>query len=121
MKKNMKKNLKKKLHKDFCEIEGCLMKDSAALEHHHIIERTEINTSNHIMNLCVLCSNHHSLLHAGRLKIIGVFPSTGKSGRTLIYELDGKANVPGITESYFKYRPNQMKLPSTVTDKKEQT
>ena len=100
----------KKLHKDFCEIEGCLMRDSAALEHHHIVERTEIGTSNDIMNLCVLCSNHHSLLHAGRLKIIGVFPSTKLYGRTLVYELDGKINVPEITESYFRYKPAQMKL-----------
>lgn len=106
----MKKNSKNKLHKEFCEIEKCTMRDSSALEHHHIVERTEIGTSNHIMNLCVLCSNHHSLLHAGKLKIIGVFPSTGKSGRTLVYELDGKINVPGITEAYFKHKPSQMKM-----------
>lgn len=110
MKKNTKKNLKKKLHKDFCEIEGCQMTDSVALEHHHIVGRKEIGTSNDIMNLCVLCSNHHSLLHAKRLKMIGVFPSTGKSGRILVYELDGKINVPGITEAYFNHRPAQMKL-----------
>lgn len=113
---------KKRVPKLFCEIEGCLVTDPALIHKHHIVERTEVGTCNDDFNLAILCANHHAMTHDGkRLKIIGVFPSTGKSGRTLIYELDGKANVPGITESYFKYRPNQMKLPSTVTDKKEQT
>jgi hypothetical protein len=101
---------KEKLHKKFCEIEGCPMTDPAALEHHHIIERTEIGTSNDNFNLAVICANHHSLLHAGRLKIIGVYPSTKPFGRTLIYELDGKMNISGIDKTYFNHRPSQMKI-----------
>ena len=101
----------KKLEKVQCEIEGCDVVDPAMLHMHHIVERTEINTSNNYYNLTVLCSNHHNLLHnTNRLKIIGVYPSTAKNGRTLIYELDGKSNVPGITEPYFKHSPKQSKV-----------
>lgn len=99
------------LHKDYCEIEGCNVTDPAALEHHHIVERKEIGTSNDDMNLAVICATHHALTHSGRLKIIGVYPSTGRNGRTLIYRLDGITNVPGIDEAYFKHRPSQMKIP----------
>lgn len=96
-----------------CEIEGCDMDNPAALHRHHIIERTEIGTSNNDFNLAILCANHHNLLHAGNLKIIGVFPGTkSPSGRILVYEIDGKCNVPGLetAEPYFKYQPPQMKL-----------
>lgn len=90
--------MKVKLHKEFCEIEGCPVTERKLLEHHHIRERTDPSTSNNPWNLCCICSNHHSLVDTGRLKIIGVFPSTAKYGRTLIYELDGVSNFPGITE-----------------------
>ncbi len=101
---------KKRVPKLFCEIDGCSVKDPALLHKHHIVERTEIGTCNDDLNLAIICANHHAMTHNGKLKIIGVFPSTGKSGRTLVYELDGKINVPGITEAYFKHRPSQMKM-----------
>jgi len=83
---------KKGLILNKCEIEGCNV--SECLELHHIIERTEINTSNHTYNIAILCANHHSFIHAGLLKIIGVYPSTRlPNGRTLIYELCGKKNI----------------------------
>lgn len=105
----MRKKRAPKLH---CEIEGCDVTDPVLLHKHHIVERTEVGTCNDDFNLAILCANHHAMTHdAKRLKIIGVFPSTGISGRTLIYELDGKPNVPGITEAYFKHRPVQMKIP----------
>lgn len=107
----MKKNLKmQQLHKEFCEIEGCNINDSTVLDYHHIVERTEIGTSNHPMNLCILCSNHHRMIHAGRLKIIGVFLGTRPpTGRILVYEIDGKKNVD-VDESYFKPQPISMKI-----------
>lgn len=100
----------KKLHKEYCEIEGCGETNSCALEHHHILERTELNTSNSVWNLAVICGNCHAKVHAGILKIIGVYPATNKHGRILVYELNGICNVPGLSEAYFKYRPAQMKI-----------
>lgn len=111
---------KKRAPKLFCEIEGCGVSDPALLHKHHIVERTEVGTCNDDFNLAILCANHHAMTHdAKRLKIIGVFPSTGKSGRTLVYCLDGKTNVPGVTEAYFKHRPAQMKLPSAQKEEDE--
>ena len=36
------------------------------------------------MNSIVVCGNHHKLIHAGTIKIIGVFEST--SGQVVIFE-----------------------------------
>jgi type II secretory ATPase GspE/PulE/Tfp pilus assembly ATPase PilB-like protein len=97
-----------KLHKEFCEI--CGSKDKETLEWHHIIERTELNTSNDPFNLAIICSNCHKLCHAERIKLIGVYPSTNPYGRKLIFEKDGVSNFPGITEPYYKPKPRQSKL-----------
>jgi hypothetical protein len=81
------------------------------LEFHHIIERTELNTSNNSYNLAILCSNCHGLLHSGRLRIIGVYPSTlPPNGRTLIYELDGKRNIDGIDKPYVEFKNKSYKI-----------
>lgn len=99
---------KNKLIKNKCEIEGC--SETENLHLHHIIERTEINTTNHVFNLSILCPNHHNHVHSGRLKIIGVYPSTQlPNGRTLIYELDGKKNID-IGEPYVKFKPKSLKI-----------
>lgn len=101
----------RRLKKERCEIEGCDITDPALLHAHHIIERTEIDTSNHPFNLAVLCSNHHNMLHhTDRLEIIGVYPSTAKYGRTLIYKIDGKPNVEGIEKPYFIHKPKKTKI-----------
>lgn len=103
---------RKRAPKLMCEIEGCGVSDPALLHKHHIVERTQVGTCNDDFNLAIICANHHEMTHDGkRLKILGVFPSTGKSGRTLVYEIDGVCNVPGITEAYFKHKPAQMKVP----------
>lgn len=100
----------KKLIKNRCEIEGCNITDPNALQLHHICERTEENTTNHPINLAIICSVHHDLTHSGRLKIIGVFPSTKPpNGRTLVYVLDGKKNVD-INESYFEFKNKSFKI-----------
>lgn len=104
-----RRSLDERCPKIKCEIEECTVKDPKLLERHHIVERKDIGTSNHEFNLCVLCSLHHSMIHTGRLKIIGVFPSTSK--RSVIYELDGKRNIEGIDESYFNYHAPSMKIP----------
>ncbi len=118
----MKRSQPQQLHKEFCEIEGCPVREAAILDYHHIVERTEIGTSNHPMNLCVLCSNHHRMIHAGKLKILGVFPGTKPpSGRILIYEIDGKCNIPGFegAKPYFQHQAPQMKITLKGPDDKK--
>ena len=46
---------KSKLIKNKCEIESCDVCDPNLLHFHHIIERTEENTTNHEFNLAILC------------------------------------------------------------------
>jgi hypothetical protein len=102
---------KRKLIKNKCEIESCPVTDPNLLHLHHIIERTEQNTTNHDFNLAILCANHHAYLHSGRLKIIGVFPSTQLPNmRTLIYELDGKRNIEGIDTPLIEFKPKSYKI-----------
>lgn len=104
-------SLKKKLIKNKCEIESCDVTAEEALHFHHIIERTEVNTNNHIFNIAILCSVHHAFVHSGRLKIVGVFPSTKlPNKRTLIYELDGKRNVEGIDTPYVQFKNKSFKI-----------
>lgn len=102
---------KNKLVKNKCEIETCTVSDPNLLELHHIIERTEANTTNHSFNLAILCANCHAMTHTGRLKIIGVYPSTQlPNARTLIYELDGKRNIEGIDKPYVEFKNKSLKL-----------
>jgi hypothetical protein len=100
-----------KLIKNKCEIESCTITDPHLLELHHIIERTEVNTTNHPFNLAILCANCHALTHGGRLKIIGVYPATcPPNNRVLVYELDGKKNIEGINEPYVKFTNKSFKV-----------
>lgn len=99
-----------KLIKNKCEIESCNVTDPNLLQLHHIIERTEINTNNHNFNLAILCSNCHLLTHSGRLKIIGVYPSTKlPNKRILVYELDGKKNID-IDKPLIKFENKSFKI-----------
>lgn len=99
----------KSLILDKCEIEGCT--EIGNLHLHHIIERTEVNTNNHVFNLSILCPNHHGYVHSGRLKIIGLYPSTKlPNKRTLVYELDGKRNVEGIDSPYIEFKNKSFKI-----------
>lgn len=102
---------KSKLIKNKCEIESCNVTDPNLLHLHHIVERTEINTTNHTYNLAILCANCHALTHANKLKILGVYPSTRlPNHRTLIYELNGKRNIEGIDSSYFNFKNKSFKI-----------
>lgn len=102
---------KSKLIKNKCEIESCNVTDPNLLELHHIIERTEINTTNHDFNLAIICSNCHGLTHSGRLKIIGVYPATLlPNKRILVYELDGVRNIEGIDVPYVQFKNKSFKL-----------
>lgn len=99
-----------KLIKDRCEVESCNIDDSKLLELHHIIERTEIHTTNNNFNLAILCGTHHAMTHTKKLRIIGVFPSTKlPNKRTLVYELDGKRNID-IDQSYVSFSPKHFKI-----------
>lgn len=103
--------MKVKLIKNKCEIETCSIDMPEALHFHHIIERTMVNTTNNAFNLAILCAVHHELVHSGRLKIIGVYPSTQlPNARTLIYELDGKRNIEGIDQPYIEFKNKSYKL-----------
>lgn len=86
-----------KLIKNKCEIKDCNVTECLHL--HHIVERTDPKTNNHPFNLCILCPTHHSMVHAGDIKIIGIFPSTElPNKRTVIYIIDGNVNVEGFSE-----------------------
>lgn len=101
----------KDLIKSKCEIETCNEIDPKALHLHHIIERTELNTNNHPLNLAILCSNCHNKVHAGKIKLIGIFPSTRPpNNRVLIYEIDGKKNVEGIDFPYIEFKNKEYKI-----------
>lgn len=100
----------KKLHKEYCEIEECGVTNKKLLHWHHIVERTEVGTCNNPWNLAVICSNCHNLIHAGEIRIIGVYPATNKQGRILVYERNGKKNVEGLDQPYFQHKPAAMKL-----------
>lgn len=103
--------MKCKLIKNKCEIDSCTITDPNLLHFHHIIERTELNTSNHPDNLAILCPTHHACVHSGRLKIIGVFPSTKlPNKRSLIYELDGVRNIEGIDGPLVQIKPKSYKI-----------
>ena len=100
---------------DKCEIEGCEIRDGLQL--HHIIERTEENTTNHPLNLCILCGTHHNFVHLGKLKIIGIYPSTQlPNKRTVVYELDGIKNID-ISEPFVKFENKSYKLFGEKDDK----
>lgn len=100
-----------KLIKNKCEVEGCNVDDRDALHFHHIVERTQVNTTNHPFNIAIICATHHELTHSGRLKIIGVFPSTQlPNHRTLIYELDGKRNIEEIDSPYIQFKNKSFKI-----------
>lgn len=115
------KTVNQKLHKEFCEIEGCEITDPDQLHWHHIVEKTEINTSNNPFNIAILCANHHEITHSDRLKIIGIYPSTNRHGRKLVYILDGKPNIEGITEPYFRHQPKHSSLDHLYEKEKEKT
>lgn len=100
---------KKKLEKIECEI--CGNNNKEVLHGHHIIERTEKNTTNHDYNIAIICGNCHSLVHSDIIKIIGIYPSTKLPyGRTVIYIKDGVSNCPEITEPYYSPQLKQMKI-----------
>jgi len=102
--------MKSKLIKNKCEVETCNIDDLSVLELHHHIPRTEANTSNHNLNLVILCPTHHKFIDSGRLKIIGIFPSTQlPNKRTIVYELDGIKNID-IDQPYIEFKNKSFKL-----------
>lgn len=102
--------MKSKLIKSKCEIENCTVTIPEALHLHHIIERTEINTTNNSYNLAIICATHHALIHCGRIKIIGVYPSTKlPNKRVLVYEMDGKKNLD-IEIPYINFKNKSFKI-----------
>jgi hypothetical protein len=91
-----------------CEIDDC--NEIENLHVHHIINRTEENTNNHAYNLSILCPNHHSYVHSGTIKIIGIYPSTKlPNKRILIYELNGKKNLE-VEVPYVNFKNKSFKI-----------
>ena len=97
-----------KLIKNKCEIEGC--EETEFLHLHHIIPQSEVNTTNHSDNLAILCPNHHAAVHSGKLKIIGIYPSTKlPNNRILVYELNGVKNID-ISTPLVSFTPKSFKI-----------
>jgi hypothetical protein len=95
-----------------CEI--CGEKDKASLHEHHIVERTEINSTNHDYNLAIICASCHCKVHSGSIKIIGIYPSTKPPlGRTLIFEKLGD-NSLDMPEPPYKAQPLYMRIHEKV-------
>ena len=99
-----------KLKKINCEI--CGESNKEVLHFHHIVFRSDVNSNNRPENLAILCSNCHNLLHFNKIKIVGVWPSTAKNGRTLVYIKDGVCNVPELEfeNPPFKCENESMKI-----------
>lgn len=98
----------KKLILNKCEIDNC--QETLNLHKHHIIERTEINTTNDNYNIAILCPSCHSKVHSGNIKIIGIYPSTKLPNcRTLIYEINGLKNID-IDAPYIQFKNKSFKI-----------
>jgi hypothetical protein len=54
-----------------CEICGC--SDRAAIHLHHIIPRTDPNSTDTLDNLAIICANCHAKVHKLQLVIEGVY------------------------------------------------
>lgn len=107
----MRTYVKEKCPKICCEV--CGENNKATLHRHHIVPRSDINCTNHHMNLVVLCANCHEKTHDGILEIIGIWPSTKPPvGRTLVYKLNGICNIPELesVEPPYKAVLPQMKV-----------
>lgn len=83
-----------------CEV--CCEKNVNILDWHHIIPRTDPESTNDWDNLAVLCSNCHRSVHDGIIKIIGVCPSTSPTKRFLIFEKNGVRNSDIDPPKYHK-------------------
>lgn len=99
-----------KLEKINCEICGETNKD--ILHFHHIEERTSTNCSNSSWNGANICPSCHTKVHNSDIKIIGVWPSTAKGGRKLVYVKDGICNFPALEfeDPPFKNNNESMKI-----------
>jgi hypothetical protein len=101
-----------KLVKICCEI--CGEADRKILHKHHIVERTDPNSTNDWGNICIICPNCHNKVHAKEIDIIGLFPSTkAPYGRTLVYERNGESNLPGVEEPPYKAEAKRMVIYAT--------
>lgn len=99
----------KRLVPEVCEI--CGETNKAVLHKHHIVERTDPNCTDDWGNVCIVCANCHSKIHDDQIKIVGVYPSTKLPyGRTLVHEIDGVSNCPGITEPYYVPKAKSSKV-----------
>ena len=91
-----------KLPKDICEV--CGFNNPNAINTHHIIPRCDPRCSNDNHNLAILCHVCHDLVHAGDIIIIGVYASTAKGGRTLMWHR--KEDAPPLHEKDWLVKDN---------------
>lgn len=77
-----------------CEI--CEFSDTKVLHRHHIIPRTDPNSTELDSNLAVICSNCHMKVHAGDFIIEGVFQTS--LGTKLFFHKKGEKYIiaPGV-------------------------
>lgn len=93
-----------KLLKDKCEV--CGFDNPGALNIHHIVPRCDPRCSNDNNNLSVLCHTCHDLVHVGDIILLGVYPSTANSGRTLMWHR--RDDVPPLDEGDWRVKSNPL-------------
>ena len=98
--KQRRKTGQDKLVKDKCEICG----GQEALHIHHIIPQCDPRCTNDNHNLAVVCAVDHSLIHEGRIIIIGVYKTT--AGRKLMWFKDGEE--PPLEKEFWIIKENPM-------------
>lgn len=77
-----------KLDKTSCEI--CGYANKSALQLHHIIPRTDPNSTDFPHNLACVCANCHNLIHAKEIVIEGRFASTRQLTAELVWHHKGE-------------------------------
>lgn len=100
-----------RLTKKICEM--CGYNNPAALHIHHIIPRCDIErTSENNWNLACICTQCHSLTHAGQHIIIGVYQTT--AGRKLMWFKEGEE--PPLEKQYWLIKENPLVLRTKKQD-----
>lgn len=102
MVKERRHGFQPKLKKEFCEI--CNETKKSTLHIHHIIPKCDERCTNNNYNLAVLCANCHNLVHSGEITIIGVYSSTNKNGRNVMFFRKGEK--PPLEENYWLIKNN---------------
>ena len=109
--KHRRKHKEPRLSKDKCEI--CGLSERGAIELHHIIPRCDSRCHNGNSNITPICSTCHSLVHRGKIIILGVYNTT--DGRQLMWYRLGEQ--PPLEEQFWKIKHNPLVITLTGNNK----